>query len=244
MTGASRFVVGERVEVASFPASISSWSQFDAAQREQSGAVRIAVLHTGGLCLDVGVTDDVRSRVLSWFARPDLVSVALLDGALDDDPLRLALACDMRLAADDLRVRVGSAVRPGLVDRLVELIGYSSAVAWVLTGREMTSAEAQRVGLVDQVLPVGQLDVAAEALVADLLATPRTTAIELKALLLEASGRVPPRPSLFTAEAQARDRLAFDGAEFDKPAELDKAEFDKAEFDRAAMISEGRDRGR
>ncbi len=53
--------------------------------------------------------------------------------------------------------------------RLLRLIGLSRAKYWILTGRRMDAAEAERLGIVARVVPAGELDAAVEELVQEFL---------------------------------------------------------------------------
>ena len=73
----------------------------------------------------------------------------------------MALACDLRISADDAsfglpEVRVGlpSVIEASLLPRT---IGLGRARALVLTGETVNAQEAHRIGLVDQVTPKNRL---------------------------------------------------------------------------------------
>lgn len=72
----------------------------------------------------------------------------------------LALACAHRLAADDPAVRIGlPEVRIGIVpgfggtQRLPRLVGLVPALDLILSGRQIDARRAERIGLVDRVVP-------------------------------------------------------------------------------------------
>lgn len=129
-----------------------------------------------------------------WLARPDIVSVAAVQGHAIGAGFQLALACDIRIVADDAQFAMaepslGLVPDLGGTKRLVELVGYSRAAEICLTGRRVPADEALRVGLASTIVPGPDLDRVVDATVAALLAVPRDAAIETKALLLAASGR-------------------------------------------------------
>lgn len=74
----------------------------------------------------------------------------------------LALACDLRIAADTARfgsyeIRRGFHHGDGGIVRLVAIVGMGRAMEYVLTGRDIPAEEALRVGLVSEVVPGDQL---------------------------------------------------------------------------------------
>ncbi len=75
--------------------------------------------------------------------------------------LELALACDLRVASADCElglpeVKVGLVPDVGGTTRLVRTCGYARAKELILTGRMIRADEALAVGLVHQVVPVGE----------------------------------------------------------------------------------------
>ena len=81
----------------------------------------------------------------------------------------LALACSFRIAAEDAKFGV-SAVRLGMMQtlggtkRLPVVVGRGMALKLLLTGETIDAAEALRIGLVEEVVPVAQLMERAEEL--------------------------------------------------------------------------------
>ncbi len=76
----------------------------------------------------------------------------------------LALACSIRVVADDPDVRIGlPEVRLGIVpgfggtQRLPRLVGLVHALDLILTGRRIDARRAERIGLVDRVVPPSRL---------------------------------------------------------------------------------------
>lgn len=89
--------------------------------------------------------------------------VAALNGHALGGGAEFAVAADIRLAADDIKIgfnQVALAIMPawGGAERLVDLVGYSRALLLAGTGRVLSAAEAERVGLIDQVIPRASFD--------------------------------------------------------------------------------------
>jgi enoyl-CoA hydratase/carnithine racemase len=95
--------------------------------------------------------------------------IAAINGAASGGGLALALGSDIRLAAASARfnvafIRIGlSACDIGTSWILPRLIGASRAYEMMLTGRFVDAAEAERIGLVTEVVPDGELLDAARA---------------------------------------------------------------------------------
>lgn len=145
----------------------------------------------------------------SWLRRPDLVSVAAVQGHAIGAGFQLALACDLRVLADDAQLTMAE-VSLGLVPdlggtkRLVDLVGYGRALEICVTGRRVSAAEAHRIGLATLVVPGDELDGAVADLVAAVLAGPRDAVVEIKALLSGAGGRSYPQQEAAERAAQVR----------------------------------------
>ncbi len=90
--------------------------------------------------------------------------IAAINGYCYGGGLRLAVACDIRLASDTATFRIPGA-EYGLVvaaAMLPRLVGASRAKDWIFTARTFDAAEALEAGLVSRVLP--REDVLAAAL--------------------------------------------------------------------------------
>jgi enoyl-CoA hydratase/carnithine racemase len=101
--------------------------------------------------------------------------VAMIHGVCFGGGLALAACADLRVAADDARLALPAA-RLGLgyhftgVERLVQIVGPTSAAEIVFTARRYTAEEAFRIGLVNQVVPRAELDAFTGRYVADIAA--------------------------------------------------------------------------
>jgi enoyl-CoA hydratase/carnithine racemase len=87
--------------------------------------------------------------------------VCAMQGICFTIAMELALAADVVFAADNCRfaqMEVQRGIMPGYGGsfRLIERAGWGNAMKWLLTGDEFDSAEALRIGLVQEVVPAGQ----------------------------------------------------------------------------------------
>jgi enoyl-CoA hydratase/carnithine racemase len=109
-------------------------------------------------------------------ARFDLYkpTIAAVNGFALGGGFELALACDLIVSADHARFglpepRVGLAALAGGVHRLPRHIPLKLAMGMLLTGKQITAAEAHAIGLVNQVVPAGDLESAAARWAATIL---------------------------------------------------------------------------
>jgi len=100
--------------------------------------------------------------------------VAVVHGAALGGGCELALACDIVLARDDLRMgqpEIQLAVFPPFAAALLpRLVGRQRAMELVLTGRSLRADEALRMGLVSRVFPAAEFELGTEAVLSALAA--------------------------------------------------------------------------
>jgi enoyl-CoA hydratase len=106
--------------------------------------------------------------------------------------LELALACDIRIAADSARlgspeVRIGTVPGWGGTRRLVEAAGQSRARHLILTGNQIEAATAERWGLVSEVVPREQV-VGRAREIAETIAANAPVAVQLAKAVLAGGG--------------------------------------------------------
>jgi enoyl-CoA hydratase/carnithine racemase len=143
---------------------------------------------------DAELTIEAFQEAFTWWRRPDLISVAAVQGAAVGAGFQLALACDLRIVADDARfamreISLGLVPDLGGTKPLADLVGYGRALEICATGRWIEAAEAERIGLANKVVPVAQLAMDAAVFVHELLAADRDALIETKALIRGAGER-------------------------------------------------------
>jgi enoyl-CoA hydratase/carnithine racemase len=115
-------------------------------------------------------------QVLGRFADESPLFIAAIAGHALGGGYEIALACDIRIAAEG-RYRIGlPEVTLGLLpgtggtQRLPRLIGRGRALELMTTGRTVAPAEAERLGMVDRLIPADEFDQAVAELAGGLAA--------------------------------------------------------------------------
>jgi enoyl-CoA hydratase len=117
----------------------------------------------------------VGQRIFSRFEQSPKPVIAAVNGFALGGALELALACHIRLASDKAKlgfpeVKLGIGPGYGGTQRLPRLIGRGRALQLILTAEMVDAAEAYRIGLVNKVVPAGELLGAADAMLRQILA--------------------------------------------------------------------------
>ena len=109
-------------------------------------------------------TEQRRPRTLISADPPEIWKpiIAAINGYAVGGGCELALACDIRIAADDARIGVPEVKRAlvaggGAHQRLPRLISLGNALMVILTGDWIDAQEAYRIGLVQKVVPADRL---------------------------------------------------------------------------------------
>lgn len=103
------------------------------------------------------------NETLDKIARSPQIFIAMIEGHCVGGGLEMALACDLRFAADgDFQIglpEVTLGVLPGTggTQRMARLIGPSKALDLCITGRTLSPQEALQIGLVDKVYSVEEI---------------------------------------------------------------------------------------
>ncbi|MHA1509837.1 MAG: enoyl-CoA hydratase/isomerase family protein [Promethearchaeota archaeon] len=100
-------------------------------------------------------------RVIKLIRETQKPVIALLQGYCLGAGFELALSCDFRIAADNLkigdqRVKRAHCVMSGASWLLPRLIGFARATEIILTGRQLDAYEAEQIGLVNKVYPLSE----------------------------------------------------------------------------------------
>ena len=121
---------------------------------------------------------DQRLRVLSAIENLTKPVIAVLYGYCLGGGLELPLACHFRLAAEEgariglPEMDLGSVPAWGGSARLTRCVGRDHALDLILRAKKISGPEALRIGLVNEVWPLGQLFDRAQALADELAAMP------------------------------------------------------------------------
>jgi len=118
----------------------------------------------------------VVSQLAKNVAAPERCSkpvIAKLEGYVFGVGLELALACDFRIAADDVQMAlpeatIGMIPGSGGTQRLARLVGLGRAKDIIMRGRRVKADEALAIGLVTEVVAPDQLDGSVDALIGEL----------------------------------------------------------------------------
>ena len=154
-------------------------------------SVRIVVLRGAGPMfssgMDIGALADLsatphrlrefRTAILqAWNLCEEMTkpTIAQIHGGCLGGAMELALACDLRVMADDaviglVETRVGLIPDVGGCSRLPAVIGLGRAKEMIMASKLINGVEAERIGLVNRVAPAGELADATQTLVEELL---------------------------------------------------------------------------
>jgi enoyl-CoA hydratase/carnithine racemase len=211
------------------------WGALRQIGKELPGDVRVVVVRGEGRAFSAGIDLSVASagrsgefhllagsadevaltriegyqEAFTWLRRPGIVSIAAVQGHAIGAGFQLALACDLRVVADDAKfcmaeVSLGLVPDLGGTKPLYDLVGPARALDLCVTGRRVGAAEADRMGLVNRLVPVAELDTAVAELAAAVVAGNRDAVVEIKALIAGAGDRDLATQTRYEREAQLR----------------------------------------
>lgn len=106
------------------------------------------------------------NAVYDRLARLKVPTVAAIEGDALGGGLELAMCCDLRVASARARlgmpeVRLGVIPGSGGTHRLPALVGSAKAKEMILLGMPLSADEAERIGLVNKVVPIGAAETVA-----------------------------------------------------------------------------------
>src|SRR3954452_21968637 len=125
-----------------------------------------------------GMASQMRD-LLDRLAGLPALTIAALNGHALGGGAEVAVACDLRVAADDITLAFNQSqlsITPawGGTERLTALVGRSRALEMLLTPRRLTAHEALQVGLVNEVVNREEFDARIDALAASVARLPAT----------------------------------------------------------------------
>ena len=113
--------------------------------------------------LDAKESAELGKRVFKRIEACPKPVIAMINGFALGGGCELALACDMRIASDNARLgqpEINLGIMPGYAgtQRLPRLVGKAVAKEMILIGELIKADEAYRIGLVNKVVPIEQLE--------------------------------------------------------------------------------------
>lgn len=117
-------------------------------------------------------TSPLWEQLSSRIASLPCLTIAALNGTLAGGAMGMALACDLRIAAEGAKffypvMKLGFLPQPSDPPRLAALVGPSRAKMILMAGARIDTAEALAWGLIDRMVPAAELMEAVAALSAD-----------------------------------------------------------------------------
>ena len=222
----------------------SLWHALDAIGAALDDEIRVVVLRGAGTCfsagLDLGLlspggvqgeefldleassdqhivdTIDGYQRGFTWLHDARFITIAQVHGYAIGAGFQLALACDLRVVADDAwfcMKEPALGLVPDLTGTkpLVELVGYARALEICATARQVSASEAAAIGLATAVVPVSELAETTQELTQALLEVDAGAVRETKALLQSAKAEDLDSQRLLERTAQVRRFRALAG---------------------------------
>ena len=126
----------------------------------------------------------------------DVPVIARVNGHALGGGFEMVLGCDIVVAADNATFglpepRVGRLALDGGIALLSKRIPHALAMGILLTGRRIQAAEAMRLGLVNEVVAVAELDAAVERWIAEILACAPLSVRAIKQMVRAGVGLTP-----------------------------------------------------
>lgn len=164
----------------------------------------------------LGSTDFAAARTIGEYQQgftflrdPNFISIAAVQGHAVGAGFQLALACDIRIVADNAIFCMKEPAL-GLVPDLTGLrplvrqVGYARALEVCIRARNIDAQEAVTLGIAQSVVPVGDLAGAVDALVRSVLQSDTDAVRETKRLLQSAEDLGLEQQRTLESEAQVR----------------------------------------
>lgn len=163
-------------------------------------------------------TSRATAEAVARLNRAPAPTIALVQGGCFGGGTGIIAACDVVIAANDAIFSIAE-VRYGLtaaiiIPQLVDAVGVRQLRRYALTGERFDAAQAQRIGLVHDVVASSELEAAGERILNHLLANGPSALAQTKAHVL-ACGCCDLKPTHFEAliESHAQQRQSAEAAE-------------------------------
>jgi enoyl-CoA hydratase len=145
-----------------------------AGERAFVAGADIAAMHAMDV-LDAKRFSEIGHAAMALLDRSPVPTIAAVNGFALGGGCEVALACDIRVAAENALFgfpEVGLGILPGMggTQRLPRLVGPAIAKELIFTGRRIGAEEAREIGLVNRVVPQGEALNAARELAAEIAA--------------------------------------------------------------------------
>ena len=154
-----------------------------------------------------------REVLLAWNLLEEMTkpTICQIHGACIGGAMELALACDMRVMAEDavaglLETRIGLLPDVGGCSRLPAVVGLGVAKELIMTGRVIDGREAHRIGFANRIAPADEVDAAVQGLCNELLAC-APLAVGLAKRVMDAAAK-PALAATLEQEVTAQQLLA------------------------------------
>lgn len=147
---------------------------------EEDNSIRVAIVTGAGDKAFIGGADitelkemtpiacEARASTLGQQLYTDIENlrvpvIAMINGFCLGGGCELAMCCDVRVASENAKlgqpeINIGIFPGGGGTQRLPRLVGWGKAKELLYTGRIIDAVEAERIGLVDKVVPADELD--------------------------------------------------------------------------------------
>jgi enoyl-CoA hydratase/carnithine racemase len=136
---------------------------------------------------------DIISDAFSLIDNLEIPLIAAVNGFAITGGFEMALACDLIIASEDAvfrdtHVQVGIIPGGGNTQRLPRLIGEKKAKELLFTSEFISAVEAERIGIVNKVVPAEKLEEESMALARKIASQPKDTLIAVKRVMDEGMG--------------------------------------------------------
>ena len=134
---------------------------------------------------------DSIQQLTRFMATTDLVTIAAVDGPAIGAGFDLVLGCDLRIGTRNARfahtfIEMGIVPGDGGAWLLPRVVGWQRATELALTARSINASEAERYGILLEVVPADQLDERVDGLARDIASKPGPAVKMAKRLLRQA----------------------------------------------------------